>query len=321
MDLRKILLLLLFTCSKAAFGFENLVQTTVFDNVIVKLRSDLGYEEVNRIHTIGKMVSDLSKLKGYQEPIFLRFEHDYYSESLPQYFLSFDKITDWENEGLDSLSLSFETIIILRQSANAFNPEATLKLINYATNSLSEIKEKQKRVKIVDEDTAMITSIDRKSIQKILRSGTSSLVSTVLRNKYFRFGDKYDKVEPLTSYFFQNGKFHVFHKPYKGSDTTLLAVNNIYQFEKLTYNKTIVFNSDSTFYFISYNPIYISPELTIKYKRGYRPYVIGMLDQNNIVIQFQYSEGLSNSETHTLLYSIKRKELIQDIENITSIKQ
>ncbi|MNE64705.1 hypothetical protein D3C80_1601290 [compost metagenome] len=98
-------------------------------------------------------------------------------------------------------------------------------------------------------------------------------------------------------------------------DTTLASVDNVYDLKRFGGSSAILFDSDSSFFFISqYNKPAVSKRQVINNTySNYRPFKIENLEGDKLSIYFSYytKEGFQPKE-RTLVYLTKTDELIQN---------
>lgn len=119
------------------------------------------------------------------------------------------------------------------------------------------------------------------------------------------------------SYYFQYGKFSIFSREYGKIDTTLLSLDNIYDIKIIEHYMMIIFDTDSTFYYIHHYQNSVSKQHKIVNKPIYfKPYKIVYIGGNKISINLSYKSNESGRQpkNRTLLYLTDKDELIQDLD-------
>ncbi len=121
------------------------------------------------------------------------------------------------------------------------------------------------------------------------------------------------------SYFFKDNKYSIFSRQFNKSDTILLTLNNIYDFKRIGHSSIIIFDTDSTFYYVREYQNKVSERHIIDSKYDYyRPYKVENIDDDKISINFSYysKEEGRQPKNRTLIYLIERDELIQDLDKL-----
>ena len=270
-----------------------------FGNVKVRLLIEGGNnEEVkNKVEFIGKMAEYFVKQLNCSYPILLDFNYYYIKDCETDCFLSYNK----------------NNTIVVEQFGNQLDAQTTLKLLEYAISNKKKIKSSQTIInynKYYYRQT--IQSINTTLIQQILCQPNSDNLDMILNLKFnknkddFKFG---------FSYYLQNNKYTLFFRDYD-KDTNLLTLDNIHQLEIINDYAALVFDSDTSFYFVDENKI--SPRHIIQNVTyyGITPFKIEYRDEQKIIIvpTEMYSLGGVIMQNKYLLYFTEEDKLIQDID-------
>ena len=104
------------------------------------------------------------------------------------------------------------------------------------------------------------------------------------------------------------------------SDTALLTIDNVYDFKIINNLSSIVFDTDSSFYFINkYNNPKVSKKQIINdTHENYRPFKIKDIGGNKLSLYFWYysKETILQPRERTLIYLTKKERLIQNIDKL-----
>lgn len=316
---RYILTLILFLTFGNVFAHEDFWITKDFGNVKVRIKTGFYYEEINKVFIIGQLAEQFSKKMNYNGKIFIDFNHHYTGNCDPDYFLSYDKgKIQYSRSGVDKeKDFLKEKSIVVRQVSRQFDAETTLKLLDYAIQNVGQIKSSQKEINYNKNYRQwIINSIDTTKIRTILLEPVSNQIKTSLTlkiekpEKEFKYG---------LSYFFKDNKYSIFSREYYKGDNTLLTLDNIYDLKKIGNSSMIIFDTDSTFYYVKQYKEKVSKRQFIQKKYDYYlPYKVENIGGDKISIYFYYyskEEGRQPKE-RTLIYLIEEDELIQDLDKL-----
>ncbi|WP_299521827.1 hypothetical protein [Winogradskyella sp.] len=316
--MKKLILLLIITFyAKSAFAHQDFWMIKDYGNVKVRIKTGFQYEEINKAFIYGQLVEKLASELGYKKQIFLDFNHHYTGDCEPDYFISFDKgaIKYTWNGATNQKPIFDNNTIVIRQVANKFDAETTLKLSEYAIQNLSEIKSNQDYIDYNKNYCQWrIKTIDVSKIKNKIRDNRSSIVSTVMSSKIerpdaeFKFG---------YTYYWHNDKYIVFERDVYGKETTVKEFDKIYDFKRVG-NCIFIFTSVSDFLTLKKTygrrPEVISKKWTIENAElNYRPYRLEHLGGYKYSIYFTYhsdEEGWQPKQ-QTLIYDESRDKLIK----------
>jgi len=190
--------------------------------------------------------------------------------------------------------------------------------LEYSIKNIYSIKTSQKQIEYNQNYCQWkINSIDTVLIKEQLKKTNSGLLTKTIKlrierpDKDFKYG---------ISYYWQDNKFHLFIRDYNKSDTTLASIDNIYDIKKFGSSSALVYDSDSSFFYISqYNRPMVSKRQVINNTYDYyRPFKIENIGGDKLSIYFSYytkEEGLQPKE-RTLIYLTEKDELIQDLDKL-----
>ncbi|WP_353778081.1 hypothetical protein [Winogradskyella sp. 3972H.M.0a.05] len=317
---RYIFTLILILTFGTVFAHQDFWVTKDFGNVKVRIKTGYNYEEINKVFIFGELAEKLALELGYKDQIFLDFNHHYTSDCPPDYFISFDKGEieyTWGGANKPKPILSKRSIVI-RQVSRQFDAKTTLKLVEFALKNLIKVKSNQKQIEYNKNYCQWkIQTMDTMKIKEIFKKPLSEEVKIVMSKKIerpekdFRYG---------TSYYWQNDRYTVFTRDYNREDIDIKTINNIYDFQKINNNSTIIFDSDSSFYFVSrYGEKKISTRNIIENTFDfYRPYTVRDIGGDKLSIYFYYYSrelGLQPKE-RTLIYLTDKDKLIQNLDKL-----
>lgn len=317
---RYILTIILTFTFGSVFAHQDFWTSVDYGNVKVRVETGFDYEEINKAFIIGQLAEKLSKELNYTEPIFLDFNHHYTEDCNPTYFISYDKGQieyTWVGASKAQDILKSNSIV-LRQVSHKFNVIATLSLLEYSINNISSIKASQKQIEYNQNYCRWkINTIDTTLIKEQLQKISSGLLNNILKSKIerpdtdFKYG---------ISYYWQDNKFHLFLRDFDKPDTTIASIDNIYNIKKFGSSSAIVFDTDSSFYYISqYGSTIVSKRQVINNTYDYfMPFKIEDIGGDKLSIFFFYyteEAGLQPKE-RTLLYLTQKDILIQDLDKL-----
>jgi hypothetical protein len=316
---KHILTLILVLTFGTVFAHQDFWMTKDFGNVKVRIKTGFEYEEITKVFIIGQLAEQFSKQLNYTDKIFLDFKHHYTGNCDPDYFISFDKgKIEYSWSGADKeKDFLMEKSIVVRQVSRQFEAETTLKLLEYAIQNVGQIKSSQKVINYNKNYCQWtINSIDTTKIDTMLLEPQSIQLKTALSlkidkpEKEFKYG---------LSYFFKDNKYSIFSRGYNKEDKTLLTLDNIYDLRKIGSSTMMIFDTDSTFYYVNQHQNKVSKQHSINNKYDYyRPYKVENIGGNKISINFSYysKEEGRQPKNRTLIYLIKEDDLIQDLDKL-----
>lgn len=300
--------------SRIAFGHSDFWMSKDFGNVKVRITTGFHYEEINKSWIIGELAKRLCQKLNYTKPIFVDFSHYYVGNCEPDYFLSFDDgsiLETWNTEKPKPF-LKVHALVI-REVSRQFNPSTTLKLLEYAVKNADKIKSSQKLIEYKENYCHWrIKTMDTGLVKNVANGITSNTVNTVLSTKVYRQNDQRQKTD--MSYFYQNEKYHIFYREFEGRDSVLLVVENIYQLSVVSFDKVVVFDSDSSFYFVQgvNDPHRSQRKIIDRIDGNYYPIEVNKVGSKKVLFSF-WEEA--KSRERTVLFWSDTEELIQDLDN------
>jgi hypothetical protein len=311
----KIVLVLLLFSSLSTYAHRDFWTVRYFGKVVVRIKTGFQYEEISKAWIIGELTNNLTRRLNYKDTVFLDFDHQYVGDCIPDYFISFDfgSIKQAYSGGEINTFLKREALVI-REVSRKFDAATTLRLTEYAIKNLFSIIKTQKVIEYKKNYCQwLINSIDIELTKSIALQRSSSVVNEILAGRVYK-PDTEKKYPCSISYYLENNKYYIYDGD-KTKNTVLLIVDNIYQFNPVSPNEAIVFNTDSTFYFVQggNNP-HTSKRLTIKNTNNfYRPYIIKKGDFDKVTISYWfYIRDVFSEVEKNVVYNIKKDELIQN---------
>jgi hypothetical protein len=311
----KIVLAFFLFSSLSTYAHRDFWRIKYFGKVTVRIQTGFQYEEINKAWIIGDLVNNLTRRLNYNDTVFLDFNHYYVGDCIPDYFISFDfgSIKQAYSGGGIYTFLKREALVI-REVSRKFDAATTLRLTEYAIKNLFSIIKSQKVIEYKKNYCQwLINSIDIELTRNIALQKSSTIVNEVLAGKVYKpVSEKNDSSS--ISYYLENNKYYIYNGD-KTKNTVLLIVDNIYQFKPVSTSEAIVFNTDSTFYFVQggSNPR-TSKRQVIKDTNGfYKPYVFKKVDSDEVTFSYSFHIRDVFSEVEkNLVYNIKKDELIQN---------
>lgn len=286
----KILLLLSFTFfSNYSFAHQNFWVMKDFGNVKVRVLIGFYYEEINKVFMIGELAEKLAKKYDYKQAIFLDFEYLHLSEYKSKYSISFDK--GWKTYKKDSIKKG----IIIAEITSTLNATHLLKLLEYSVLNSAKIKSVQ-------------TPVDTTIINTILSKPSNIYTQNLLQTKVYR-PDK-DFKEGI-SYYWQDNQYNLFIRRNGQTDRYLKSLDKIYCIRKPDSLSTMIFDSDSSFYFFDKKGRISNRQVIQNSKDVFGLFAVKTLKKYKISIRFVHfaQDGLKEKE---LTYMPKRDKLIQE---------
>ena len=326
MKTRKLLTFLFILSSNVALAHQDFWMTKDFGNVKVRIKTGYQYEEIKKAWIIGELASRLCQKLSYKQSVFIDFNHYYVGNCDPDYFLSFDDgsiIETWNTE--KPKAFLKQNSLVVREVSRQFSPSVTLRLLEYSILNIDKIKGTQKLINYNQNYCQWkIKSIDTVQAKNIGHQALSQAVKEVLGTRVYRLDDELGKTKSDISYFFQGNKYHIFYNEYKVEDSVLLVVDNVYQFENISFNEAIAFVTDSTFFYIKgVNGPYSSKKKVIEQiNDNYQPFKITKVGVYKVAFSFWYydkREGIQPKERN-VLYKIDTGELIQDLNESLGLR-
>lgn len=325
-----ILLILLFTSIESTSASPDNSIQKIYGNIIVRIRTGYNYEDANKALIFGQLAQRLSVEMKYKKPIVLCFEHSYIGNTSSRYFLSFDRAGHgiWDNNltkyamrnGEGHLMLN-KDVIVLRVLSRYFEIEKALKLTEYAINQGANLKTLQRAVHF--ENYAYnwdINAIDPNVTTTVIKKANTPLLNRILN---LRISRPVQDSRPGLSYYWKNNEFYIVNPlPLTGSDSLILKLPNIYHFEQLEeYNTALVFDTDSTFYYMKCNTSkqQLSTRQSIANTNGFfHPNKIRDIGGGKISICFYYytKESGWQPRSRTLIYLSRKDYLIQSLDDL-----
>jgi len=322
MKRRHLLALVFVLVFRTVFAHRDFYVIEDFGNVKVKILTGFHYEEINKVCLFGQLAENYAKQLKYSKPIFLNFEHCYTHNDDPAYFISYGTGQVWDASAQKDRLL--KDSIVITQFAKQFDAQATLRLLEYAILNIESIKSSQKEITYKGRyRERTLDSIDAALIEKVLKLPNSVHVNKALGLKFERFLKRFEPGFPssLFSYYLQDNKYTVFYRRDK-KDTPLITLDNIYDFQKvagyINGQSVVVFDTDSSFYFVDENGGKISKRHIMQDMDGWRPFNVAYIGSRMLAISsLEMREGYGR----TLLYLIGDDVLIQDLDKLIRKKE
>jgi len=320
LERKYFLFFLLLLAIQTGFAHQDFYVTRHFGKVTIRIRTGFEYEEIRKIDILGQLVHKLSQDLNYVNPVFIDLTHCYTEHCNPAYFLSFDKgEIDYEIEGMKNPAPPLKQRgLVLRFVSSEFDALPLLQLVEYGMQNTERIDKGQKNIVFNDRYYHWkANSIDTTILQSLVREPASPAVNCVLNQRINRPETKdFDKrASPL--YYLKGGKVHVYTGCYP--DTTLLVLEHLYDFRRVATIYGLVFDSDSSFYFVNgfnHKPVsqrHIVHQLTDEHRlRLWEPCEVTKLGENKLAISFGNNIGTER----ITVYLIKEDRLVQNLDEV-----
>jgi hypothetical protein len=313
----------------------------------MNIKTGYKYEEVNQAFILGNYAQLLSKELKYKGPIRIHYNHSY-TRSIPSlYYVSVGNTTKSLNgTGKPYKKKSSEKRqLYIWISASNLNITEAINIVEFAIKNKRKIKSNQFAHYVstdLDYWKVGMDSYSQDSLLTISKNKPSERVSRVISQKIER--PRFDLPECLRanwgiSYYYSNDSIHLYAKPYFKKDTLLLTVKDVFWYEELECDRTVLFfDTDCTFYvagFEQYDPSkpYISKRKVINNRTDkYEPYEAKLVDNDKIFITYRVSfrdvvkfenggSVTSGKRNSTTLYYMKDDRLIIDFDRFIKANQ
>ncbi|MEO0338821.1 MAG: hypothetical protein AAF242_06380 [Bacteroidota bacterium] len=278
----------LLTIPQVSLAHQDFSVFGQFGNVHVSVTTGYSYEQIGVAMLIGEMAKELSEIQNYRDPIFLDFHHFYIENIEPDYFINYSKevLHDHWHKPLDKVYRNKKTLVI-KQVSHLFDIEATLKLIEYGIQERAIIEKGQQEISYKQNysNWPMLT-IDTLQIKSYLQQAPMDLVQGLLTNQAFLY--LLEKNNGLSCYY-QNKQFNFcLEKEGSNEEKVIFSTRQLFQVSVLNKNEVLIFDSDSTFYYI--NPsitdrVVGERNLIINREPPFQPLEVRVLDDNRIALE------------------------------------
>lgn len=257
----------------SAFAHQDFRRTITYENskVIVRITTGFDYEEISKVSMIGDLAGKILDYYKYEDPILLEFDHSYLNPGYgTDYFISFDKGEYYENDSITRENhgkVLERRCLVIRQVGHSFDFQKTIKLVEFALNNKSLIKNSQRKYKYdKGYNQYVISSIDTTAINNYIEIKASDVIKKIIKNTVDR--PEFDDFFRI-SYNWSSDIYSVTLTEKDRTTKKILKLDNIKHFLRL-YQNAYVFDTDSTFYLITsyYNKYKISDKFLIENLRS-----------------------------------------------------
>jgi hypothetical protein len=338
-----ILIVALIMSVGYTFAHEDFFVIKKFGNVHVRIQTGFLYEEINNVALLGQLAEKLCEKYNFSQPVLLDFIHYYAGNYSHGLFVSFEKVThaylwgDHDKAFLldDNNVVVFKDIesfpegdaLVIRQVANHFQAQTTMKLLEYAIRNHDTIKSSQKQIVFESKYSNMyFNSIDTLTIQEMLNTPNSDLLNSTLNIRVDR--PEKDAVYGF-SYYLQNNRYYVYQKDYGDEyETALIDLEHIYDFKRTGEkgNMVVFFDSDSSFYYAGRINRF-SKRHVIDNLGSYHPFDIAYIGDEKITICFWYwktkreedevgDSYIIGDQQRIMLYKMDEDRLIPNLNKV-----
>ncbi|MCL2131382.1 MAG: hypothetical protein FWH36_02835 [Lentimicrobiaceae bacterium] len=283
-------------CSVRNYGNVTVISTSSEDN-----------EEYNKAEILGKLAELLSIHLKYTEPIVINIEtHQYADNCFPDFLISYGKsVSKYQKKSKNSCTTanvqyirgmskyrkkSKNNAIVIRHTSGQLQILSALKLVEYAILNRKNIKSTQKYIRYEKKYCFenKVKSINPLAIEEILNTPNSDLLNFILKAKI-------DMPEQQgISYYWKNNRYYVLWK----SDTVLFNVENIYDIRRFEDSSAVIFDSDSSFYYVDYPKI--SKRQVVENPFGYSWFGVSKTDDEKLMFylwHYRYFETIGGKGT------------------------
>lgn len=305
-----------------SYCYQDLITTYSFENVKIRIKTGESFVEIkNKAIFLGQLALHTAKDRKYKNEIIIDIEHDYSNRDSNKIYVGFTNADIYPKSDYQKLNDKRKCLrIYLRTRDIEYD-----KVIQILDNSILNIdfilvNQVQKQL-----NKTNIFALDNENLNRI--NITSSITNNILSCKLDRvIGDNQKYTSFTTSYFFKDNKYHLYGlgiNNYKNrNDTVVLAtISNIYQFERLNYAWALVFDTDTSFYFLDnsyqYGPSISKRHTISKTFSNYIPFSVTQVSEYIFISFSVYTEDIGPQPIHRLLtYKPKTDILIQDTKTL-----
>ena len=300
--------------TKSDFVHQDFFIVENYGNITTRIKTGFQYEEIKKVEFIGKYAEKLCKRINFKKNILLDFDHFYVDYCEPDYFISKGKktLSYLKGQEKDFLENNIdEEIIVIRQIGRKFNITNTLKLIEYAVVNDNKIVEYQNLYNYQKNYSNLKTySIDTIKVNSIINTKASNNILKVISDKITREETNKDKYVSIR-YFSKNGKFVVNY--YLNKKRKELILEDVYDFKRVNSSEALIFDTDSSFYYVKPRLKNYPKKLIIKnLKNYYRPFIVNQIDGKRISIQPKFY----TQKDRTLIFESESRILTQDFDDV-----
>lgn len=274
-------LFIIIGCSKS-YAQKNVTVSQSFGNIKVVFTTGYYYEEINNALIIGQYAEKLSQKLNFHSPIILFFRHNIGHDREIFYHIN-NNISDNRKD----------REIYFEMKDREFNILNILKLMEYTILNKTP-------------------NIDGAHLFEEIK--ISTILAAVLENKIYRPAilKELQIANNGISYFFRNGRFHVFRKE-NDKEKILFDFQQIYQIAEIDEYSMLIFDSKESFYYVSSNKLKNpSPRIYIENATDQiLPYKVCNL--SNTLVSITFSEFRSIQDERVMLFNHRNEFLIQDV--------
>jgi len=311
------ILLTLFLTIKG-YSYQDVISTYSFENVKIRLKTGQSFIEIqNKAIILGQLALLTAKERKYKNEIIFDIVHDYSKQDSAKEYIGFSNIDISLKSDFSKLNVKKKYLIIYLIARN-IEYDKVIQILDNSILNIDFIIANQIEKQIGNSN---IFALDNENLNRI--NVKSRITDKILSCKLDRvIDDNQNYTSYSTSYFFKDNKYHLYglslnnHK--NRNDTVVVAtISNIFQFERLNYSWIIVFDSDTSFYFLnnSYqNGPTISQRHTIsKTFSNYMPFNVTQVSEYIFISFSVHTNELGNQPKRRLLaYQPETDNLIQD---------
>ncbi len=252
-----------------AFGNEDFLIIHEFGNVKTRIVTSGETEEIEKVSIIGQLTEMLCKEYNYKRPVFIDFINFGGGDCKLSHFVSFENDLKIDDH-VESTFTIYKDALVIREEGRQFSISAILNLVEYAIKNADKIKSGQS---VIDRHNeywrSQVKTIDTAQIRLIACVDISNVVRKVMETKILWREPKSKYGKRGFSWYFKHCQYQVVYNKNTSDDSVLLSLDNIHQLQAIKHCGAIVFDTDSSFYFLS----------TVKYPHSSRRNIINYAAQ------------------------------------------
>lgn len=242
-----ILLLLLANCF--AFSHQDRKFSLRHDNVHVSVWGGEEFSSKAKLKIVGTLAAKLCEYYSSKEPVYIELNYGCTQNCANSYLMSFDN-GSIVTYGQTKRIRRSKNVLVIRAVNATFDMPALLNVLEYGLKNTKSIAETQQLCDIQALYQHFSTNtIDTVLLEKVAKSSPSSAVRTALAAKV-QVG-KTSREESAIQYSFRDDAFHVFTNTSRKPDSALLSLRNPWTFYPLSSRDALIFDTDSSFYYIN----------------------------------------------------------------------
>jgi hypothetical protein len=292
------------------------------------------FEEIRKAWIIGVLTNHLLEAMHYRDTVVLDFNHKYGWPVAREDFLSLGNGSAASYEpGYFPLGpmTADSSALVIRQIAHRFDVSVVLKLVEFGVQHRDVIRSEQRCADFqygIERFPVFTVPVNR--LREIVNAPVSDLVTRILHERVFRQDDRpIDQERSGVSYYYQDGKYHVFSHFVEGvakdsgfvwvtSDSVRLVLADIVQFDPLSGKDCVVFDTDSSLYVVPHDGSH-RYRRHLFHPRGAapEPFKVISLRWDMMAISYSWSAGfLKHWGNRVMIYLPSEDRLVPDLGRV-----